>query len=304
MIFQKNKYFQISSVSSNRLVTGNALAFIAIFLFAAGFPAAEVLLEIWHPITLMFFRLLLAVSTLVIIWILLEGLPSVLKAPWLKGIKIGLLGFGLGTNLLLFAQWFTDPITVALLATLIPVSATILEVWDRRRKLNTKFILGLLASIIGGFIAVSKNISIDLGWGVLMALASGFCFMWASDKSVTKLSGLSSIARSSITFTGAAVFTTISFLVLFNLGLIEIPNKITTNQLFSLIIYSVISMAISQVFFIASVDKVGIAISSLHLNFSPFYVMIILFILGGAWDLRAAVGASIVAFGVWLAQSK
>jgi len=304
MIFQKNKYFQISSVSSNRLVTGNALAFIAIFLFAAGFPAAEVLLEIWHPITLMFFRLLLAVSTLVIILILLEGLPSVLKAPWLKGIKIGLLGFGLGTNLLLFAQWFTDPITVALLATLIPVSATILEVWDRRRKLNTKFILGLLASIIGGFIAVSENISIDLGWGVLMALASGFCFMWASDKSVTKLSGLSSIARSSITFTGAAVFTTISFLVLFNLGLIEIPNKITTNQLFSLIIYSVISMAISQVFFIASVDKVGIAISSLHLNFSPFYVMIILFILGGAWDLRAAVGASIVAFGVWLAQSK
>ncbi|MDG1675813.1 MAG: DMT family transporter [Paracoccaceae bacterium] len=304
MIFQKNKYFQISSVSSNRLVTGNALAFIAIFLFAAGFPAAEVLLEIWHPITLMFFRLLLAVSTLVIIWILLEGLPSVLKAPWLKGIKIGLLGFGLGTNLLLFAQWFTDPITVALLATLIPVSATILEVWDRRRKLNTKFILGLLASIIGGFIAVSENISIDLGWGVLMALASGFCFMWASDKSVTKLSGLSSIARSSITFTGAAVFTTISFLVLFNLGLIEIPNKITTNQLFSLIIYSVISMAISQVFFIASVDKVGIAISSLHLNFSPFYVMIILFILGGAWDLRAAVGASIVAFGVWFAQSK
>lgn len=304
MIFQKNKYFQISSVSSNRLVTGNALAFIAIFLFAAGFPAAEVLLEIWHPITLMFFRLLLAVSTLVIIWILLEGLPSVLKAPWLKGIKIGLLGFGLGTNLLLFAQWFTDPITVALLATLIPVSATILEVWDRRRKLNTKFILGLLASIIGGFIAVSENISIDLGWGVLMALASGFCFMWASDKSVTKLSGLSSIARSSITFTGAAVFTTISFLVLFNLGLIEIPNKITTNQLFSLIIYSVISMAISQVFFIASVDKVGIAISSLHLNFSPFYVMIILFVLGEAWDLRTAFGASIVAFGVWLAQSK
>ena len=304
MKFQKNKGFQISLISSNRLVTGNALAFIAIFLFAAGFPAAEVLLEIWHPITLMFFRLLLAVSTLVIIWILLEGLPSVLKAPWLKGIKIGLLGFGFATNLLLFVQWFTDPVTVALLATLIPISATILEVWDGRRKLSAKFTIGLLFSIIGGFIAVSENISIDLGWGVLMALASGFCFMWASDKSVTKLSGLSSIARSSITFTGAAVFTTISFLVLFNLGLIEIPNKITTNQLFSLIIYSVISMAISQVFFIASVDKVGIAISSLHLNFSPFYVMIILFVLGGAWDLRAAIGASIVAFSVWLAQSK
>ena len=304
MKFQKNNGFQISLISSNRLVTGNASAFIAIFLFAAGFPAAEVLLEIWHPITLMFFRLLLAVLTLVIIWILLEGLPSVVKAPWLKGIKIGLLGFGLGTNLLLFAQWFTDPITVALLATLVPISATILEVWDGRRKLGVKFTLGLLTSIIGGCIAVSENISVDLGWGVLMALASGFCFMWASDKSVTKLPELSSIARSSITFTGAAVFTTISFLMLFNLGLIETPNKITTDQLLSLIIYSVIAMAISQVFFIASVDKVGIAIASIHLNFSPFYVMIILFVLGGAWDLRAAIGASIVAFGVWLAQSK
>jgi len=32
--------------------------------------------------------------------------------------------------------------------------------------------------------------------------------------------------------------------------------------------------------------------------------MIILFVLGGVWDLRAVVGASIVAFGVWLAQVK
>ena len=197
----------------------------------------------------MFFRLLLAVSTLVLLWILIEGVSSVLKAPWLKGIKIGLLGFGLGTNLLLFAQWFTDPITVALMATLIPVSATILEVWDGRRKLNSKFILGLIASIIGGLIAVSENISIDLGWGVLMALGSGFSFMWASDKSITRLPELSSIARSSITFTGAAVFTTISFTIFFTLGLVEIPNWPTSGQLLSLIIYSVLAMAISQVFF-------------------------------------------------------
>jgi drug/metabolite transporter (DMT)-like permease len=162
----------------------------------------------------------------------------------------------------------------------------------------------LVASITGGFIAVSENISIDLGWGVLMALGSGFCFMWASDKSVTRLSELSSIARSSITFTGAAIFTTVSFVIFFSLGLIEVPNWLTNYQFFSLIIYSVIAMAVSQVFFIASIDKVGIAITSLHLNFSPFYVMLILFVLGGTWDLRAVIGASIVAFGVWLAQLK
>ena len=59
------------------------------------------------------------------------------------------------------------------------------------------------------------QLSIDLGWGVLMALASGFFYMWASDKSVTKLPEISSIARSTITFTGAAVFTSFSFLCSF-----------------------------------------------------------------------------------------
>ena len=304
MLFGKSKVFKVPLDPGNPLFAGNSLALISIFFFAAGFPAAELLLDVWHPITLMFFRIILAVSTLVLIWALIEGVSSVLKAPWLKGIKIGLLGFGLGTNLLLFAQWFTDPITVALLATLIPISATILEVWDGRRKLNSKFIFGLIASIIGGLIAVSENISIDLGWGVLMALGSGFSFMWASDKSVTRLSELSPIARSSITFTGAAVFTMISFTIFFTLGLVEIPNWLTSDQLLSLVIYSVIAMAISQVFFIAAIEKVGVAISSLHLNFCPFYVMIILFVLGETWDLRAVIGASIVAFGVWLAQVK
>jgi len=300
----KQKNFEDFGKTSNSPIAGNTLALISIFLFAAGFPAAEVLLEVWHPITLMFFRLILAVATLVILWIFIEGLTQVLNAPWFKGIKIGILGFGIGTNLLLFAQWFTDPVTVALLATLIPVSAAILEVWDGRRKLTTKFSGGLIASITGGIIAVSENMSIDLGWGVLMALASGFFYMWASDKSVTGLPAISSIARSTITFTGAAVFTTFSFVIFFTLGFIEIPSGVTGTQFFSLIIYSVIAMAISHVFFIIAVDKVGVAITSLHLNFAPFYVMIILFLLGGTWDLRAIIGASIVAFGVWLAQIK
>jgi len=300
----KQKKFESFGKTSNSPIAGNTLALIAIFLFAAGFPAAEVLLEVWHPITLMFFRLILAVATLVILWIFMEGLSQVLNAPWFKGIKIGILGFGLGTNLLLFAQWFTDPVTVALLATLIPVSAAILEVWDGRRKLTIKFAGGLIASITGGLIAVSENISIDLGWGVLMALASGFFYMWASDKSVTGLPAISSIARSTITFTGAAVFTTFNFVIFFTLGFIEIPSGVTGAQFFNLIIYSVIAMAISHIFFIIAVDKVGVAITSLHLNFAPFYVMVILFLLGETWDLRAIIGASIVAFGVWLAQIK
>ena len=84
----KQKIFEGFGKTSNSLIAGNTLALISIFLFAAGFPAAEVLLEVWHPITLVFFRLILAVATLVILWISMEGLTQVLNAPWLKGIKI------------------------------------------------------------------------------------------------------------------------------------------------------------------------------------------------------------------------
>ena len=121
-----------------------------------------------------------------------------------------------------------------------------------------------------------------------------FFIAWLISNATTLLSTPPDKAHKTLSF----------FTIFFTLGLVEIPNWLTSDQLLSLIIYSVIAMAISQVFFIAAIDKVGVAISSLHLNFSPFYVMIILFVMGGTWDLRAVIGASIVAFGVWLAQVK
>ena len=51
MLFDKSKIFKVPLGSGNRLVAGNTLALISIFLFAAGFPAAEVLLDIWHPVS-------------------------------------------------------------------------------------------------------------------------------------------------------------------------------------------------------------------------------------------------------------
>ena len=46
MLFDKSKFVKVPIGSGNRLVAGNSLALISIFLFAAGFPAAEVLLDL------------------------------------------------------------------------------------------------------------------------------------------------------------------------------------------------------------------------------------------------------------------
>ena len=69
-----------------------------------------------------------------------------------------------------------------------------------------------------------------------------------------------------------------------------------------LAIYGIGGMAISQFLWIASVDRLGIALASFHTNVAPFYVMLILVAIGGAWSWPQAIGAAIVALGVVVAQ--
>ncbi len=288
----------------NAALSGNVLAVGAMVLWAAGFPAAEVLLGVWHPIVLMFLRLSMALAVLVPLWILVDGRRAVMHARWGRGIWIGFIGFGSGTNLLLFAQWYTDPVTVALIAAATPICATIIEVVAGTRHLSARFALGLGASVLGGGIAVGGAFSPQVGWGIVMAVAAGFFFSWASHVAVRDFPELSALGRSTITFAGAGVFTAAIFGVLSWYGEVGLPKVITPREWGLLAIYAVAAMALSQILFIASVARLGIALSSFHINIAPFYVMLIMIALGGAWDWRAAFGAAIVGIGVLLSQRR
>ncbi len=288
----------------NPTLSGNLLAVGAMVLWAAGFPAAEALLDVWHPITLMLLRLGMAMAVLVPLWILFEGPLAVLHARWGRGIWIGMLGFGSGTNLLLFAQWYTDPVTVALIAAATPICATIIEVFAGARRLSARFVAGLGASVLGGGIAVGGAFSPDVGWGILMAVAAGFFFTWASHAAVRDFPDMSAMGRSTITFAGAGVFTAMIFAAMSWAGEVAIPQVITPKEWGLLAVYAVAAMALSQILFIASVARLGIALSSFHINIAPFYVMLIMIALGGAWDWRAAIGAAIVGIGVLLSQPR
>ena len=67
---------------------------------------------------------------------------------------------------------------------------------------------------------------------------------------------------------------------------------------------AVAAMGLSQVLFLASVSKLGIAATSFHINIAPFYVMLIMVALGAAWSWPHAIGAAIVGAGVLLAQRR
>lgn len=291
-----------SAESRNRALTGNGLAVGSMLLWAAGFPAAEILLDEWHPLFLITARLALALAVLLPLWLLLDGARAMVRARWGRAIWVGAAGFGTGTNLLLFAQWFTDPVTVALIATTTPIAATVIEVLGRVRRINARFLFGLAATVAGGVVAVGGNFSAELGWGIVMAIGSGFCFAWASDAAVRDFPDLTPVGRSTITFVGAALFTVVVFATGYAVDLFAIPPQISIQQFGHLAIYAVAAMALSQILFIASVARLGVALTSFHINIAPFYVMLMLIALGGAWDWRAAAGAAIVGLGVLVSQ--
>lgn len=283
-------------------LSGNALAVASMILWSAGFPAAELLLEDWHPMVLIGARITMAMAALIPLWWLLDGGRAIFTAPWIKGMRIGFFGFGLGTSFILFAQWYTDAVTVALVASATPILAAMVEVWDGQRRLTRTFVAGLALSVVGGAIAVGDSISPDLGIGVLFALASGFLFVWASNGAVRQLPEMTPIGRSTVTFGGAMICVWIMSGTALALGFAPLPTEVTGHHIGLLAIFAVAAMGLSQVLFIAAVGRIGIALTSFHINIAPFYVMVIIASMGGGWNLQAVLGATIVGVGVLWSQ--
>ena len=62
----------------------------------------------------------------------------------------------------------------------------------------------------------------------------------------------------------------------------------------ALIVHALFGIAISQWLYINGVSKVGVAVASVHVNAAPFYVMMIVVILGGDWNWVSLYGAILI----------
>ncbi len=127
-------------------------------------------------------RLRLVVVVLLPIWILLDGPSALAQARWGRGMIVGGLGFGFGTWLLLVAQSLSDP--VAVVASAIPVCATVVEWMAERHQLSLGFKAGLTLSVLGGLIAAGHAGHEGLGHWAIAALISVFLYAWASHRTV------------------------------------------------------------------------------------------------------------------------
>lgn len=285
------------------LVQANLICSLSMFVWAAGLPAADLLIPHVPPVPLTAARMGLAALAVLMVWVAIEGAGVLARVSWLRGLGIGSL-IGLGSFLLIVGQARTDAVTVAIISAALPVVGLALEVIFDGRRLTLALVLGVVLSLLGGILAMSgPGLGLDLGIGAALCLGSVIVFTLGSRFSVTGLPGLTPLGRTAVTLAGAGIATG-AIAALSALAGAPGPDwaALGLREGAALLTYAVLGMGVSQILWIFSVGSLGIGLAALHINAAPFYVMLILFAMGGSWDSRQALGALVVALGVMVAQ--
>lgn len=285
--------------------TANLVCMASMFIWAAGLPAATPLIHMLPPVQLSAARMILAALALLPLWFAIEGVQALRAALWIRGLVIGGSTIGAGAMMLVFAQRMTDAVTVAVISATMPVIGIAIEVLLDGRRLTAAVGIGISASLVGGLMALQGQAGgLSMGWGALLSFGSVVVFTLGSRLTVTAFPAMTALGRTTLTLTGAAL-TSATLAV--SLSLADGPSAgwsvLTPTNWGQLLLYSVGSLAISQILWIRAVGSLGIALASLHMNAAPFYVMVISFAFGGGWSWPQALAASLVGAGVLIAQN-
>ncbi len=294
----------LSPSARRPILAANLICLASMAIWASGLPAATLILPHMPPVALTAGRATLAALVLVPVWWLLEGRRTVLRADWVTGAWVGFVTLGLASVFIVIALQFNDPVTVAIVSAVMPVIGILLECLADKRPFTRALAVGLVLSVAGGLVAVrGAEGEVDFGVGVLAALASVLCYTWGSRETVRALPELTSLGRSAITVAGCAMVALAAALAD---GLIRgaWPDwaAIGPLEITGLAVFGIGSMALSQLLWIISVGRIGIGAASMHMNAAPFYTMLIVFLLGGAWNWWQTLGAAIVVLGALIAQ--
>lgn len=285
------------------LLAANLVCMASMLVWAAGLPAADVIIPLLPALSFSAARMCLGALALLPVWVLLEGWGVLRGAGWWQGIAVGGL-LGIGALCIIVGQKLTDPVTVAIISATMPVVGIALEVVLDGKKLTLGLILGLLLSLVGGVVALGGGIGgLGLGLGALICFVSVLTFTLGSRLTVTSFPQLTPLGRTTVTLVGAAIATLAATSIDIALGAAAPDfSAFGWKETAALLVFAVGGLAVSQVLWIMSVGRLGIGMAALHINATPFYVMIIMFAFGSPWNWAQAIGAVIVGLGVLVAQ--
>ena len=272
-------------------------------IWAGGISAADLVIPLLRPEPLNALRMGLSALFLLVIWWGTEGFGPIRRANWVKGTLVGSL-IGLGAWLLVLGQARGGAVTVAVISATMPVVGIALEVILDGRRLTLALVLGLVLAVAGGFLALDFAAGgLSLGLGALFCFASVVSFTLGSRLTVTAFPNESPLGRTAISLVGASI-ATVAVVALQTLYGVPLPGFSAWGwpEIGALFMFSIGAVGIAQWLFVMAVGRIGIGMTTLHMNATPFYVMLILFAAGGSWNWTHALAAAIVGLGVLIAQ--
>lgn len=292
----------ITPAPATGLLTANLICMGSMLIWAAGLPAADLIIPLLPGDQLTALRMALAAAALLPLWALLDGPSALLRVNWAKGIAVGAM-IGFGAWLLILGQARGGAVTAAVISSTLPVVGIALEVALDGRRITPGLVIGLLLSLAGGMMALDFKGGMSIGLGALLCFGSVVSFAVGSRLTVTAFPALTPTGRTALTITGAALATCTAALIGMASGT-PAPDFTPWGlpEVGALLLFSVGALGLSQLMWIMSVERLGIGLSALHINAAPFYVMIILAAFGAPWNWPQAGAAALVGLGVLLAQ--
>ncbi|MCC6518622.1 MAG: DMT family transporter, partial [Tabrizicola sp.] len=134
----------------SNLIASNLICLASMAIWAAGLPAASLIIPHMPPVALTAARALMATAVLLPVWWIVEGRSAVLGANWLRGAWVGFVTLGIASFFLILALHYNDPVTVAIVSAVMPVIGILLECVADHRPFTRALAIGLVLSVAGG----------------------------------------------------------------------------------------------------------------------------------------------------------
>jgi drug/metabolite transporter (DMT)-like permease len=286
------------------LLWANLICVVSMVAWCAGLPATKLLVDVIPPVPLTFVRMMLAGLVLTAIWVAVEGTGPLRRVDWGQAILVGGVVMGVGGLGMAVALDLTDAVTVAIITASMPIMGLALEIAFDGRRITKALVVGVALGVLGGLVALDvRNATPALGWGALASTVSVFAYAWGSRATVKRFPGFTALGQTAVTVLGAGIA----------IGALALGQALWSGtgvdwaalgpeDAGALVLSSLVAVVVAQSLWIVSVARIGVGVASLHSNATPFYVMLITLMLGGAWNWMQAAGAALVILGVLVAQ--
>ncbi len=287
-------------------VVGNAVAFVAMMLWATQFPAMEHVMQTWQPILMTPLRLSASAICLLFLLLVTGRSRHIQNVPWRQVWILGGIALTASTVLFVWGQKYTHPVTAAIIVSMMPVMSVVMGYLQRREELSIPIGIGIVLAVFGGYLTA---LAPDQGWlsfhfrgGEPLLLAAIICFVWYTRETTHRLSGMSELAQAAFTLTFAALGSALFAVAAILLGYAEPVYEFSLTSVGIIAWVGGIAVGVSMVLWFTAARRIGVTVTTMHHNLVPFYVMVMAVATGGALVQTQAWGALLVCAGAVLAQ--